>query len=231
MLEVTTPGEPVHRVGYAPDPWTWVPWEYVDRATGRWDDPEGNYRVLYAGTSPEACFVEVLSPFRPDPSLDADMSAINGDPRDARYPSVPAGTVDASWLDRRRLGRARLTGTYVDVTHKNTIAELRASLLHRAVAHGLSDLDASAIRTHQPRAFTREISRHLYTVDHEGKRLDGIAYESRFGAGLALWAVFERADDSGLDTSRLIGDRDASPIPADHPDLVAALELHNLTFS
>ena len=42
----------VYRVGYSPDPWAWVPWEYSP-FTGRWDDPEALFRTIYAASSAE----------------------------------------------------------------------------------------------------------------------------------------------------------------------------------
>ena len=67
---VTEPGT-VWRVGYRPDPWTFTPWQYAEngRFTGRWDDPDGNYRTLYTGQTLLGCLLEVLACFRPDPTL------------------------------------------------------------------------------------------------------------------------------------------------------------------
>jgi hypothetical protein len=219
---------PAHRVGYAPDPWAWVPWEYVERSTGRWDDPQEIYRVLYAGSSPEACFIEVLAQFRPDADLLADMAAIEPDPRDEHYPTIPPGQVHRSWLDNRRLGSGTLAGTFADIPHRDTIAALRPHFLARAIHFGLPDFDAGAIRMREPRGLTREVSRFLYALDHRGRQLDGIGYESRFGAGLQLWAVFERAEDSKLERSRLLTGPASEEIATDHPGLLAALELHGL---
>lgn len=226
----TVPAEgQVHRVGYAPDPWAWVPWEYVERSTGRWDDPLEIYRVLYVGSSPEACFIEVLAQFRPDEALVAEMTEIQPDPRDEHYPTIRPGLVHRSWLEQRRLGSGTLEGSFADITSKDTIAELRPRFLARALHFGLPDFDAGAIRLHEPRGLTREVGRFLYELEHDGGQLAGIDYESRFGAGLGLWAVFERAEDSGIDRSRLLNvAATTEDIPAGHPGLVAALELHGL---
>ena len=46
-LEVN--GRRLWRIGRAPDPWQFVDWTYADQNghfDGRWDDPEGTYRVL-----------------------------------------------------------------------------------------------------------------------------------------------------------------------------------------
>lgn len=228
MLVTKSADEPVHRVGYAPDPWAWTPWEYVDRAIGRWDDLLGTYRVLYAGTRPLACFVEVLAVFRPDELLRQEMLKIEPDPRDDAYPTQQAGLVPGSWLENRRLGRANLAGSFLDIAHAETIGELRADFLARALHYGLPDLDAAAIRIHEPRGLTREISRFVYELDRGDDPLDGIAYESRFGSGLDLWAVFERSADAGLERSRLFTDVEAEELSVETPGLLDALHLHGL---
>ena len=71
----------VWRVAYRPDPWTWVPWQYGP-FTGRFDDAQGQFRVLYTGSTRLACYLEVIAQFRPDPLLLAEMEAITGDPQD-----------------------------------------------------------------------------------------------------------------------------------------------------
>jgi RES domain len=57
--------EDIHHVGYQPSPWNWAAWEHSQggRFSGRWDDPAGNWRALYGGTSAVACYLEVLAAF------------------------------------------------------------------------------------------------------------------------------------------------------------------------
>ncbi len=62
-LAVTRPAGNLYRVARAPDAWAWPPWEYAgeDGTFGnRYDDPRGEYRVLYATShghhSPERLF-------------------------------------------------------------------------------------------------------------------------------------------------------------------------------
>ncbi len=53
-LTAARPGGPLHRVGRAPDAWSWPPWSYAGedgRFGNRFDDPAGAYRVLYASPS------------------------------------------------------------------------------------------------------------------------------------------------------------------------------------
>jgi hypothetical protein len=215
-------------VGYAPDPWAWMPWEYGP-FTGRWDDPQELYRTLYAGSSPLACFVEVLAQFRPDEDLSHDLDSIRGDSRDKDFPSVRPGELSADWLARRRLGRARLSGTYVDIGHSKTVAMLRAAFLQEAFSLGLPDFDAAAIRLRAPRRFTQEISRYVFRLPMEGGVLaSGVAFSSRHGDELRLWAVFEREADSHKKRSHLLTRCTSKPIDSEDHALLQALELHRL---
>ena len=78
-------GVTVLRVGYRPEPWAWVGWEWATngRFSGRWDDRDGNFRTLYVGSTLLACLVEVLANFRPDPHVTLDD--ITEDEEDRAY--------------------------------------------------------------------------------------------------------------------------------------------------
>lgn len=58
-------GRSVYRVSRIPRPWSFTPWRYSEGGTfdGRWDDPEGEFRVLYVAASAFGAFVEVLANF------------------------------------------------------------------------------------------------------------------------------------------------------------------------
>jgi hypothetical protein len=230
-LAASRPDGPVYRVGHEPDPWAWTPWEYGP-FTGRWDDPEDLYRVVYAASSPLGCFLEVLAPFRPDPELAAELAAIEGDGEDDAFPTMPTGRVDRAWLDRRRLGTATLAGNYVDVGHSRTIAELRPRFLGRALDAGLPDFDAATIRVAAPRSLTQDISRFLYgSTLPTGEAPSGIDFGSRHGDDQQLWAVFERDADIGSSRSNLLVDATSAIIVADDPDLREAMALHYLDWA
>lgn len=115
--------------------------------------------------------------------------------------------VGRSWFRERRLGSAHITGRFVDVGHSQTIADLRPAFLPVALGSGLPDFDAAAIRIHAPRERTQSISRYLYgrqTAD--GRLASGVAFGSRYGDDLRLWALFERDADVGRDSSHLLRD-------------------------
>ena len=51
-----------------PDAWQLPDWSRAKDGTfgNRFDDPESEYRVLYASSQQVSCFVETLARFRPD---------------------------------------------------------------------------------------------------------------------------------------------------------------------
>ena len=71
-------GTQVWRVGYCPQPWACVGWGWASegRFPGRWDDAEGNFRTVYAGSSLLGCLLELLADFRADPLLEVDLGEI-----------------------------------------------------------------------------------------------------------------------------------------------------------
>jgi hypothetical protein len=219
----------VHRVGYQPDPWRWTPWEYAP-FTGRWDDPVQQYRALYLGTSAYACYVEVLACFRPDPAVVAGLVEIDEDPYGPPYPTQPAGVVPAAWAYPRALGEGRLSGRYVDVQHAESIAYLRPTFIGLALAAGLVDFDGSVVRAAEPRSLTGAISRNLYLQDDPV--VDGIAFDSRHGNGLGLYAVFERpsTSDVGLGSTTLVDHAAVAAVPTESEEFLGALDLHGLQF-
>ncbi len=226
-LCTASPASRVYRVAYRDDAWRWVPWEFA-RFTGRWDDARERFRVLYAGSTRLACFLEVLAQFRPDLELVAQMAAIEGDPDDDFHPTMPAGNIDRSWLDRRCVGSAELTGSYVDVGAAESVAWLRQHLAELAVRAGLPDFDGAALRSIAPRAFTQEISTALYETAIRGEVPDGIRFESRHGNDVELWAMFERPSRGDVEHCDLLVDIGSQVIADADPDLLEALRIHGL---
>lgn len=221
----------VYRVGYAPDPFAWTPWQYAEagRFTGRWDDPDGTFRTLYVGDRLLACLLEVLADFRPDLELLAELNQIEEDDDSAtNYPTQPAGVLPRSWLKPRQAGTAQMTGEFVDVRDAQTIATLRARFGRLAHDLGLADVDAAAIKSSAPRTLTQTISRWLYATVRPP--IDGVAFASRFGDELRLWAVYEQPgeDEAGSHALAHAAEIDLSP---DTPELIEAMRIHNLGWS
>lgn len=229
LTAAADPGR-VWRIGYAPEPWRWTPWQYTGSNgifNGRWDDPRGSFRTVYAGSTLLACLLEVLAPFRTDPYITDELDAIDDDDD---FPSGRPGLVPRSWLSRRRASVATLIGVYCVVTDRESLATIRTVLLPAALRLGLADIDGGALRLSAPRELTQQVAAWLYDL-HDGDRtvFDGVAFESRHGDGLPLWAVFERDDD--LDTSRHLADIHTDMLDGSHPDVVEAFRLHRLAWS
>ena len=78
-----------------------------------------------------------------------------------------------------------------------SLSLVRARLAGRAAHHGLTDIDAAAIRLTAPRGSTQEGSRLIYECRTAGAEpLAGIRYHSRLDDGTSNRAVFEAASDS-----------------------------------
>ncbi|SPM39019.1 hypothetical protein MNAB215_1201 [Mycobacterium numidiamassiliense] len=137
----------VHRIGYAPAPWDWTPWEHAQggRFHGRWDDPDGNWRALYVGDCALACYLEVLAPFRPDPVLAQQLAEILSDDEDY-FPTTNPGELPYVWCEPRLSCSAMLSGYFAVPGHHKTLPTLRKRFLQLAKRHGCKDLDAGAIR-------------------------------------------------------------------------------------
>ena len=225
-LRTSVPDGTLHRVGRAPDAWAWPGWAYAlqDGTFGnRYDDPLGEYRVLYAGRPRLAAFAETLARFRPDLELTAELSLIEGD--DGGFPPpLRAGAVPVEWCATRVVGRARHAGTFADVGRSESLAHLRAALAARAVHYGFDDLDAGELRRRAPRAFTQEISRHVFVHgrDTGGRPLAGLRYLSRLGDDLVNWAIFETEPPV---------DCVSEPVVADDPDVRAAFARFGLSWT
>jgi len=216
-IEPVLPKGPVYRMARGPDPWAWADWVYAGTDgtfPGRFDDPEGEYRVLYAASTRLGAFMETLAGFRTHPAVrQALAGAPDGD-------AAPPDSVPREWLELRRIGKARLPGLpFADVGHSRSLAFLRERLADAVVEHGLEDLDAAAIRLSAPRRFTQLVGRLAFDcTDASGEpQFTGLRYASRLGDELHDWALFERPD------SALIASQH-EPVDEDDPDLTLALE-------
>lgn len=228
-LSAARPSGLLHRVGRAPDAWSWPPWAYAgeDGTFGnRFDDPAGEYRVLYASSQRVGPFLETLARYRTDPAIVAAYEEIaTDDDGDAeRYPTIPPGIVPANWCESRRIGAGRHDGPFADIGQSSSLAHLRAALARRLVHYGLEDLDGGELRRRAPRAFTQEISRYVFEhgVGECAAPLLGIRYLSRLGDDIENWAIFEGSEP--YDTA-------SDEISRDDPDLLLALEALGLVMA
>lgn len=130
-LEPAWPDDALHRIGRRPDPWSWPDWVYAGEDgtfDHRYDDPAGEYRVLYASSDRLNPFLETLARFRPDPAIAA--TEIARDPRDEGFPTAPPGQIPAKWLEERLLGIARCDAAFADIGHARSLAQRIADALN-----------------------------------------------------------------------------------------------------
>lgn len=208
VRRAATPRGVLHRIGRLPDPLAWPPHELV--GGGRFDDPQGEFRVLYAGQR-RACFLETLAAFRPSVEALAALEQVTGSQE-----LMPRGVVPADWYQKRAVARLRLGPgqRWLDLRAAETREELRSELAATLLDLGLPDLDLSGVLGPR-RRLTRAIARWAYEHDYRG-----IVYPSRFDDALSLWAIFEGAafEPEGV----------PEPIVPDDPDLVATAHLFGL---
>lgn len=192
----------VWRVGYSPDPWAWSGWQWATDGTfsGRFDDVNGNFRTVYAGSSLLACLLEVLAPFRADAQVVSSLKDIDDDDYGETFPTTVAGNVPADWLHCRTTSSARLAGTYCAVTSSESVAVLYPVFVPLALTLGLRDFDAAALKDRRYRPLTQAVAAYV----HDATDFDGVAFTSRHGDDLQLWAIFEQPEDPPV-SPKLIG--------------------------
>lgn len=226
-LQMPVSGDPgqVWRVGYAPDPWQWTPWEYAKdqgRFNGRWDDQNADFRTLYTADSLLGCFLELLASQRPNDVAYAELAEIEDDDQAvADYPDPERGAIGLDWLSDRLYARGTQAGTYAEVTHAEALAFLIDAGVFDRLGIAPRDVDASLLKDPRQRDVTRTVARFLFDLRDEitlRPLVDGIAFRSRMGDDVRLWAVFQRSEN---DVSELI-------TPDDSPHQVADDNLHLL---
>jgi ribosomal protein S16 len=167
-LATAQPSGNLYRVGRGADAWAWPPWSYAgeDGTFGnRFDDPAGEYRVLYASSPRLGAFLETLARYRPDPALVAEHEEIAIEPDDTdRYPTIPPGVVPADCCSSRAIGTARHDGPFADIGQSSSLAELRAALASRLVHYGRRR-EVTAMLALLPERH-REVLVRRYGLDH-----------------------------------------------------------------
>ena len=199
----------LYRIAHLPDPFAWPPREFV--GGGRFDDPEGEFRVLYAAAQRRGAFVETLARFRLSLASLAELQRVAGSAE-----PLPRASVPADWYQKRAVVRLRLLPRqrWLDLRIAETREALRRELAPTLLALGLSDLDLSRVLGPR-RALTQAIARWAYEHGYAG-----LVYFSRLDESCSLWAIFEgaRFEPVGL----------PEPIVPDDPDLVATARLFDL---
>lgn len=179
------------------------------RAGNRWDS--STFGVLYFASELDGCFGEILSRFRPKPSL-AELV------REDWTTAMAPGQLPRDWRDRRVAIQAAVppSSLFLDVESVKTRVFLTAELALGLSALGLQEIDVADIRG-KDRRVTQLISQWAYNliVEDEGVERSlfaGIFYLSRVHSDWQCWAIYDRVD---LDEKRAI------PIAADMPSLTS----------
>jgi hypothetical protein len=202
VREANTPRRVLYRFGRPPDPLAFPPFEFTGGE--RFDDPQRQFRVLYAAEQRVACFVETLARFRPSVELLAAWRAMPE--ADVPEPPLPVGLVPRYWIASRQMVRLRLSSgqRWLDLRSFETREALRLELAGTLRVLGLSDLDVSGVRGSR-RPLTQAIARWAYERGYHG-----IVYSSRFHDAYRCWAVFEGARFERSGRPQAITPRDRS---------------------
>lgn len=210
VRQAPTPRRALYRIARLPDPLVWLPWELA--GGGRFDDPQGQFRVLYAAAQRRGAFVETLARFRPSIETLAHVGQLV-----VGTAAAPTAEIPFDWYEKRGIAEFRLLPgqRWLELRAPETREELRTELAQTLLVLGLSDLDLSRVAG-PTRSLTQAIARWAY--DHE---YVGIVYPSRLDARLALWAVFEGGAFEPVGPPK--------PIAPDDPDLRAVARLFRLS--
>lgn len=224
---------PAERPGANVDAW---------RSWQRWDVP--GHRTIYAATSKQLAYAEVLGPFkrRLQDNLPSglDLSKYLDDvPNAARGWEIVSAEwgnqlqpycLPASWRNERMMYKLTVpsSGWFVDITTMQSIATLEKKLSPQLLVLAVSELDLSLLSGNR-REVTCEIAEwvHAQTLD-DGSFAHGVVYPSRRG-GERCWATWLRRIDDGLEPLSEPTKADAgTAIRRNDPDLTVVLERFGL---
>jgi hypothetical protein len=139
------------------------------------------------------------------------------------------------WLSNRLYGRGLQTGTYAAVTYSMAISYLVDAGVFDRLGIPPREVDASLLKDATKRDVTRSVARYLYDRGFVPARrgtvsihplVDGIAFRSRMGDELRMWAVSERGPDSV--SEHISPDGDFHRVTEDNEDLMQAFTMLGL---
>jgi len=220
LLNTRTPTGPLYRIAWGTELWEYPDWKRAGTDSSslahtfgnRFDDPNAEYRVLYASSQLVSCYVEVLARFRPDYALLAELRAMDGEDD---YQQI--GIVPDEWFENRFIGTAEVQGNYADLYSPAWVSLLHSRLQPLRVELGLLDFDVSVLMQAAKRIITQRAS----GIVNDLGAFAGISYASRHGLGLENWALFEfKAIINPLIPVQRVSKND--------PSLIQSLEILNL---
>jgi len=190
---------------------------------GRWDAPDGSFRVLYCSTEPEGAIGEKIAPFTQNPAAVAEIEGFFEEEPDPEWQDdfLAAGltaedvaglAASLSWAP------ARADARVVDVWHASTL-RVFARLLAPAIRRfGMTRLDRLTLLTDE-RAITRTVAGILHRAACDGhgepRWASGLRFESRLPPGWECFALWEPVP---VEAERM----SSEPLTIDNPHLRSA---------
>lgn len=218
MLLARIPDTPLYRIARGPDPWEYPDWSKgTSNPDGtitfgnRFDDPDGQYRVVYASSEIVGCYVETLARFRPDATLTPELQRIAGEDD-----FQPLGLIPEKWFENRVIGCAEVRGKFAEIYTGGWVGHLRSRLSPVCEKLGLGEFDLSVPMQARERIVTQQVS----GIVHDLANYAGICYASRFGEDMRNWALFEDAWRIDRVWTR--------PVSPSDPELAEALKILRL---
>lgn len=189
---VFKPGKPISPV------LAWLRNRFPDifrlRGTWRFEDPRGQYRETYSGTTLEDALIEVLDRYRID-ALARELAASVRRPGATRF-AYPVGSIPRSEIEDKERFVLKTDERYADVMATRTQSWLSTrpglmALIRRHMGADVVDSGTVLASGHTARAITHRLSREVYdAADH----WTGIRYSSRVGTGHENWMTFDRCN-------------------------------------
>lgn len=197
-----------------------------DRANWHRFDLAGE-RTIYAASSMEGAYAELLEPFKkpaPRPASQLFDDAGEGETVDeliahdlAAAGKNPAREIDADWLHKYRLYTLLLPsqGWLVDAEHSKTVAYLHANRSVALLEQGLTQVTVSDLRSER-----RFVTSHLAEVMARPRLYDesrpiGLRFGSKYGSDWECWAMWLRDgvhNEIAVDAGHPIAHPDQNPV-------------------
>lgn len=187
---------------------------------GRFDDPFGEFGVLYATTSAEAALAEALAPLVPSFATETIAASI---------PSHLAESVQKEWAERNHMKPGLVPHSWYA---ERSIAQIEIDDLHTFRMTDESSRQLSSRLAQSPESLgqaylnvdfriSQSMARHLYDLqdDDASPPIDGITWASRQMPDESLFALFDRVLERARVVSTQPLDSPWSTPPNAEPDM------------
>lgn len=189
---------------------------------GRWDSPDGSFRVLYCATEAEGAIGEKLAAFALRIDLAVRIENFFEEPPDEEFaeeqlvPQLDAEDIEGlGWQLARAPPRGELP--LLDISHPRTLVAITPGVLDLVVAYGLRWFDRHALLDER-RNLTRRLAGRIRAAAERpdgSLTISGLRYESRLPPAWECWALWEPPP---LDASEQV----IEPLTIDHPAMRSA---------